>query len=113
MQSTAFGRSEAFIRAFRFQQLPSTRKDRSSSFDDRSVEQLEAFHCFYRQPFAVWRKAYLAHGIGQLLNRKEFLLRANVPEAQRAVIADGREGFSLRSKRHPTDSLSVSFAYSD
>ena len=71
------------------------------------MEQSQAFGCFHGEPFSIWRKEDVLHGIGQLLDGEKFLLRANVPEAQRAVIANGCEGFPLRRKCQPTDSLSV------
>ena len=72
------------------------------------MEQSEALCCLHGEPISVWRKPNVFHGVGQLLDGKEFLLRANVPKAQRAVIADRREGFSSWSERKPADSLSVS-----
>src|SRR4249920_1431793 len=72
-----------------------------------TMEQLEALSRFHGEPCSIWRKEDVLHGIGQLLDGEKFLLRANVPEAQRAVIADGCEGFSLWRKCQPTDSLSV------
>ena len=71
------------------------------------MEQSEALCCLHGQPFAIRRKADVAHGIRQLPDREKFLLRSDVPKAERAVIADRSERFSFRSKGEPPNTLGV------